>query len=261
MSRGIDVSNNNGHINWDALASAPDVDFAIAKVSEGTFFTDSFFPENWANMRKAVEVRGAYHFARPSSTTDPKREADYFLSLLNHAGGLEPTDLVVLDMEDEKASGDVSAWTLAWLQYVHDQVGFPPLLYTGPWYIDSWLRARDGMERYPLWLAAYGAAMPPCPSPWTTYLMWQYTSQGRLPGIGNDVDLDTVYNIDELKAHGKPSAVPPATPDAPTTDLATVVGYLTHDVADALSKEVATMRASLDAMEAAISTLRRAGAP
>jgi lysozyme len=208
--RGIDVSNNNGGINWEQVR-ASGVEFGFAKVSEGTGFRDGFFPYNWQNMKTNGLVRGAYHFARPHANTW-RAEADWFLSLLDAAGGLEPTDSVVLDMEDDQASGSVNNWTLNWLEYVHGKVGFPPLLYTGSYYLSEHSIDSPELSTYPLWLAAYQQGMPPCPLPWLTYLVWQYSGSGRVPGVNGDCDLDSVYALDDLKAAGKPGAVPNPNP-------------------------------------------------
>jgi hypothetical protein len=68
LPEGIDVSNNNGRIDWDAVAGAG-ITFAIAKITEGTWFRDGYFAENWAEMKRLGIYRGAYHFAPTTSST------------------------------------------------------------------------------------------------------------------------------------------------------------------------------------------------
>lgn len=210
-SRGIDVSNNQGQIDWAAVAGSG-VEFAIAKAAEGTGFLDRFFAGNWAAMKANGLVRGAYHFSRPSST-GAVAEAEFFLACLNHAGGLEPGDLVVLDLEDPDSGGDLSGWTLQWLQHVHAAVGFKPILYSGRYYLQDHGVAVPAIAEYPLWLAAYQTDMPANVPPWPTYLIWQYSSSGSVPGVAGDCDMDTVYDLNELRAYGMPGDVPPHQPD------------------------------------------------
>jgi len=42
----------------------------------------------------------------------------------------------------------------------------------------------------PLWLAHYTTSCPEVPRPWTRWKYWQYTDNGRVPGITGAVDLD-----------------------------------------------------------------------
>ena len=63
--KGVDVSHWDGALDWAKIAGAGQV-FGIAKASEGTTFNDPMFPTNWAGIKNAGMVRGAYHFFRPS---------------------------------------------------------------------------------------------------------------------------------------------------------------------------------------------------
>lgn len=205
-ARGIDVSNNNGTINWQQVASSG-IDFAIAKVSEGTGFTDRFFPGHWAGMAANGILRGGYHFARPSLNS-AQAEADFFIAGIAAAGGLRETDLVVLDLEDPDTTGDLSDWTLQWLERVRVAMGYKPILYSGRYYLQEHGCTTPLIAQYPLWLAAYQATMPANVPPWPTYLIWQYSDGGSIPGISGNVDLDSAGSLADLKAAGKPSATP-----------------------------------------------------
>ncbi|MGE3272681.1 MAG: GH25 family lysozyme, partial [Chloroflexota bacterium] len=43
---GIDVSNNNGSIDWARVAASGQA-FCFIKATEGTAFKDSYFARNW----------------------------------------------------------------------------------------------------------------------------------------------------------------------------------------------------------------------
>ncbi|MGD9657375.1 MAG: GH25 family lysozyme, partial [Methylocystis sp.] len=58
---GIDVSKNQGNIDWEQVRDAG-VSFAIIKATEGGDRTDSKFAYNWAAAKAAGVPRGAYHF-------------------------------------------------------------------------------------------------------------------------------------------------------------------------------------------------------
>lgn len=210
---GIDVSNNNGHIDWPRVA-AGGVSFAIAKVSEGTWFRDAYFAENWQAMKRHGIVRGAYHFARPSAAAAVD-EARYFVEAIGLLGQtLEPGDLLALDLEDDQAGGDLSDWTLAWLQEVERLAGYKPLVYTSPAYAqEHQLARRPEIGEYGLWLASWGVPTPPAaPAPWDLVAVHQYGvgGVGSVPGVAGECDLNR-YNgpLETLRLYGKPGAAEP----------------------------------------------------
>ena len=59
--RGVDVSQYQGEIDWDALA-AQDVRFAYIKATEGSSYVDPRLAGNWAGAALAGIPAGAYHF-------------------------------------------------------------------------------------------------------------------------------------------------------------------------------------------------------
>jgi GH25 family lysozyme M1 (1,4-beta-N-acetylmuramidase) len=190
---GIDVSNNNGRIDWAAVASTG-MAFGIAKITEGTWFRDGFFRANWDGMKANHIFRGAYHFARPSRST-AVAEADYFVNAFELLGRqLEPGDLAALDLEDPDVPmfQDLSAWTLAWLRRVEERVGFKPLCYTSPGYAQQHRLANlPPIGEYGLWLASWGVPTPPpAPAPWELVAFHQYAvdGPGSVPGVVGEID-------------------------------------------------------------------------
>lgn len=212
MIPGIDVSDYQGQVDWQAVAQSG-VQFAFAKATEGTGFVCQTFPANWAGIRAAGLVRGAYHFAQPDAN-QPEAEADWFLS---QVGTLLPGDLLALDLE--AGSGDLTAWTLRWLARVAGQVGFLPLVYSGAWFLEPHFDANDAtLSGHGLWLAAYSAVLPSPPLNWPVVAFWQYTDSATIPGVTGACDA-SFFNGDaiHLPLYGKPgapAAAPPAHPAA-----------------------------------------------
>ena len=92
--KGVDVSSYQGTINWSS-ARADGITFGFAKATEGETIADSTFAGNWAGMKAAGVVRGAYHFFHPNESATA--QADFVLSKV---GTLEAGDLpVVLDLK------------------------------------------------------------------------------------------------------------------------------------------------------------------
>lgn len=74
---GIDVSNHQGEIDWEAVAG-DGISFAYVKATEGGDWVDRRFAENWAGAGEAGLERGAYHFF--SLCTDGVKQAQHFLA-------------------------------------------------------------------------------------------------------------------------------------------------------------------------------------
>jgi len=185
---GIDVSHWQGTINWTKVKS-DGTQFAFMKATESNNYYDKTLPTNWAGAKNVGIYRGAYHFARPGSTSGAT-QARYFVgkvgTLLKEKGALPP----VLDLE---SSGGLSvsrlrAWTSEWLQTVESLTGRTPIIYVSPAFWEYYLGNSTAYTRYPLWLAHYTTGRPRVPGGWSKYTFWQYTSTGRVSGIGGNVD-------------------------------------------------------------------------
>jgi lysozyme len=202
LTAGIDVSNWQGAVDWQAVAGGGAA-FAICKATEGLSYQDPWFPRNWHGTAAAGLVRGAYHFAQPDHS-EAEDEAEYFVNYLEAAGGLEPGDLVVLDLE--AGSGHLGAWVRRWLEECAELVGFKPILYSGHWFMEPHGLTGDAfLAEHGLWLASYGT-MPLTPPSWPFWALWQFTSEGYCPGVAGPCDLD-VFNgtIEQLRLYGLPA--------------------------------------------------------
>lgn len=195
---GIDVSNWQRQIDWLAVAGT-EYSFVFAKATEGTTFTDLTFPLNRSGARVAGMRFGAYHFARPSGSSDAAvvasaiAQADYFLSVAEPL----PTELLpVLDLE---STGGLSVarltlWTQTWLGHVVARTGLKPIVYVSPSFWreklgDSPVAAVGGHR---LWIAHWTkAALPILPgASWggLGWSFWQWSNCQKVPGIAGCVD-------------------------------------------------------------------------
>lgn len=206
MIPGLDISHWQGTIDWPAVARSGQR-FAFLKATEGAAYVDPTFRANRDGALAAGMAVGAYHFAQPSEGSAVAQAERHFRT----AGPLDEGRLpCVLDLEH--GVGDLTAWTLAYLDRIEELTGRVPIVYT---YASFWrLHVRPLAEfgRYPLWLAAYGPAPSALP-PWPGWLIWQYTSGGSVPGIAGRVDLNrfagSQADLDALAGRIPP---PPAGP-------------------------------------------------
>jgi len=199
---GIDVSNWQGIVDWDAVA-AGGVKFGIAKTSESTTFFDPYFARNWSEMQRVGIARGGYHFCQPDQNT-PQAEAAFFLSCVNRSGGLEQGDLLVGDFE--AGTGNLLTWARTFLDAIAQVVGFLPIFYSGWWFMQPHALYNDEqLAQHGLWLAEYDTTPPVEPPVWPVVAFWQFSCTGTVPGVAGDTDLN-LFNgsIEQLKLYGLP---------------------------------------------------------
>jgi lysozyme len=194
-AKGLDVSNLQGTIDWQAVKAAG-YRFVWIKAGEGDW-KDPQFMRNVAGAWAAGLKVGAYHFLRPKPGRNGEQEAEYFIARLKEAGLGKGDLLPAADVEATKLGEDATR-AYAW-QFVRKlrAVGYKPCLYTYP----SFLGAHWGdiFRSTPLWLADYDGPLN-IPTPWKRVVAHQYTSKGSVPGIHGNVDLNRTDDLRELIA-------------------------------------------------------------
>jgi GH25 family lysozyme M1 (1,4-beta-N-acetylmuramidase) len=184
--QGIDVASYQGYPNWTSVKNSGKT-FVFNKATEGTTYTNPYFATNWARIKSAGLIRGAYHYARPS--TDPVAQANYFCNVVAPTSG----DLqMMLDMEvtDGKSPSQVRSWIVAFINQIKARTGRPGIIYTGFYFWRDSAGNGSNLD-CPLNLAAY-VTNPSnyVPAAWPFYTFWQYTSSGSVPGVSGAVDRD-----------------------------------------------------------------------
>ena len=204
---GIDVSYWNAGIDWPKVRAVGER-YVFAKATEGDFYADPTFDDNWRGAKSAGLLRGAYHFFR--CNVDAKKQANKFIDYvksMNDDGELPP----VLDLEtnDGQTKEKIIPRVKTWLDLVEDAFGRKPLIYSRAYFLQDYLSEAGGgppmwAKDYPLWLAQYPnvyveGSEPPLPRGWYKWTFWQYSQTGRVNGINAKVDLN-VFNgsLDEL---------------------------------------------------------------
>ena len=74
---GIDVSSHQGNVNWAGQWSAGKR-FAYTKASEGNYYTNPYFAQQYNGSYNVGMIRGAYHFATPNDSSGAN-QANYFV--------------------------------------------------------------------------------------------------------------------------------------------------------------------------------------
>lgn len=193
---GIDVSFWQGEINWTQVKDAG-VQFAMIRVGarssdQGSLFTDDRFKQNYAGASAAGIKVGAYFFSQAITPAEAVEEANFMLSAIKNWKVDMP---IVFDWEyvsAEARTGSTDARTLtdcakAFCSTVA-AAGYQPMIYfnTSQSFEKLYL---DELAGYPFWLAQYNETLE---YPYKIH-MWQYTDQGKIPGINGYVDLDLYF--------------------------------------------------------------------
>ena len=129
---GIDVSYWNAGIDWPKVR-ATGQRYVFAKATEGDYYSDTTFDNNWFGAKSAGLLRGAYHFYR--CNVDAKKQADYFINYvksMNDSGELPP----VLDLEsnDGQKKEKIIPAVKIWLDRVEAAFEKKPIIYSGQYF-------------------------------------------------------------------------------------------------------------------------------
>jgi len=195
---GIDVSHWQGTIDFNAVAGAG-YRFVFAKATEGQTFNDPNYATYRAGAKAAGVTFGAYHYARPDSTTnDAVLEADHFVNTaLPVSGDLLP--VIDLEVSGGLSTSALTTWLWAFLGEVLAKKGVHALIYTSPSFWQTYMGDTDAFAKggYPLlWIAHWFVPTPTVPGKnWGGYgwTFWQNSDCITVPGISGCVDSD-FYN-------------------------------------------------------------------
>ena len=98
MTYGVDVSENNGRVDWEAVAAAGQK-FAIVRSSYGRYAEDEDFIRNVDGARAAGLMCGAYHYSYALTPEQARQEAQNCKQVIENSGVLLELP-VFFDMED-----------------------------------------------------------------------------------------------------------------------------------------------------------------
>ena len=194
---GVDVSEYQGDIDWEKVKAAG-IDFAIVRVGFRTYGGgeiqfDTKYEKNIEGAINAGIKVGAYFFSQAVSAEEAVEEADAIID------ALEPYDIsypVVFDWEmiygEDARTDTVGVETLAdcciaFCERVRS-AGYDPMIYSNK---NTSLMKLDlpRIKDYDFWLAEYNTE----PTYYYDFDIWQYASDGYVPGISGEVDMNISF--------------------------------------------------------------------
>ncbi|MEU9620315.1 MULTISPECIES: lysozyme [unclassified Streptomyces] len=207
QTEGVDVASYQGNADWPTLWNSG-VKWAYTKATEGTYYTNPYFAQQYNGSYNVGMIRGSYHFATPN-TTSGAVQANYFV---DHGGGWSKDGKTLpgaLDIEwnpyGDQCYGLSQASMVSWIRdFVNTykaRTGRDAVIYTAT----SWWQACTGNNASfgatnPLWVARYSSTVGELPAGWGFYTMWQYTSSG--PYVGDHSHFNGALDRVQALANG-----------------------------------------------------------
>ena len=78
---GIDVSNWQGHINYEEVKNSG-IQVIYIKASQGTNIKDAYFDINYENAKANGLYVGFYHYLTATNIEEAREEANFFVSVI-----------------------------------------------------------------------------------------------------------------------------------------------------------------------------------
>lgn len=189
---GMDVSGHQGNVDWPT-AYGNGARFAYVKATEGNYYQNDYFTQQYNGSYDVGMIRGAYHFATPNDASGAE-QANYFV---DHGGGWSKDGKTLpgaLDIEFNPygdtcyglSQGDMVAWIADFLNTYRERTGRYATIYTNyNWWVQCTGNAGDFGANHPLWIARYSDSPGDLPAGWSFHTIWQYSDSGTFPGDQN----------------------------------------------------------------------------
>ncbi|MCT2591799.1 lysozyme [Streptomyces sp. N2-109] len=189
---GVDVASHQGNVNWSSLWNSG-VRWAYAKATEGTYYENPYFAQQYNGSYNVGMIRGAYHFANPSDSSGAA-QANFFAS---NGGGWSKDGKTlpgVLDIEYNpygatcygKSDAAMVSWIRDFTTTYKARTGRDAVIYTTTnWWSQCTGNNSSFGNTNPLWIARYASSPGTLPNGWGFHTFWQYTSTGPIVGDHN----------------------------------------------------------------------------
>lgn len=194
---GIDVSEHQGYINWNAVAD-DGISFAFIRVgnrglTSGNLSQDDYFEYNAKAADQAGIKVGAYFYSQAMTEEEAREEADFVIERLR---GRNITYPVAYDHErladnpgraDDLSPEQMTKNAAAFCARIQE-AGYTPMIYGS---LKDLLRYNlPDLARYNIWLAQYNVNAPTFNQ---YFSIWQYSNTGSVAGVDGNVDMNIQF--------------------------------------------------------------------
>lgn len=207
---GIDVSKHQGNVDWKKVVKDPLAPKFV--YMRGTIGADSVDSKYQIYYPQAVDSGlkvGMYHLIWPKDNF--KEEVNDILEEMTTKHWDLP---LALDVEQGHgmSKAKLREYIISLCQGLIAE-GIKPIIYTGPGFWNGYVGSDPFFKDIDLWNAHYtSAAKPLIPTQWSTWKIWQYTSEYRIQGVttntidcnrfnGTEADFEAWLNSYKKKGH------------------------------------------------------------
>lgn len=190
--KGIDVSEFQTNVNWNKVKQ-DGIKFAIIRCGYGMDYTSQDDAEFERNIKECERLNipfGIYLMSYANTVEKARSEAQHILRL---AKGHNASLGLWYDVEDNTTSGSVNKETLTNIINTFcntiKNAGYKVGVYASLNWLDNKIE-KQIKENYPIWVAQYNDK---CQYD-DKYILWQYTSSGKVNGIAGNVDMNYLYD-------------------------------------------------------------------
>ncbi len=189
---GIDVSENNGIINWDLVKDQ--INFAILRVgwigNHNNHTVDKQFERNYNECKRLGISIGIYVYCYCNSEDTAISGGNWTIERLNGKNFELP---IFIDMEDSSIANlgreKLTNISIAF-NTVMENSGLKAGVYANRNWYDNFLNKEILKSKYATWIAHYGLSGQAYQG---EHDMWQNSSSGNINGIGGNVDTNYLY--------------------------------------------------------------------
>ena len=196
--QGIDVSDHQGEIDWNAVADAG-YEFVFVRVgfrgygAEGTLNEDTMAIEYMQDAQKAGLEVGAYFFSQAVNEEEAAEEARFAADVIKRSG-VKMTLPLVYDPElaggsagraNDLSRDQVCSNAVAFRKAAEEELHCKVALYTNLFWENTYFDV-ETLDQFEIWYADY----EPVPQTNYTFTWWQYSETGSVPGIKGAMDLN-----------------------------------------------------------------------
>lgn len=189
--KGIDVSEFQGKIDWEKVKN-DGIEFAILRCGYGMDFSnqdDVEYERNANECERLGTPYGVYLMSYANTVEKARSEAKHVLRLIE---GRKISLGVWYDIEDNGTSGAINKETLTNIINTFcntiKNAGYKVGVYANLNWLENKIE-KTIKDNYDIWVAQYYSK---CEYE-GKYIMWQYTSSGKVNGISTNVDMNILY--------------------------------------------------------------------
>lgn len=181
---GIDVSHHQGRIDWKEVSKdSKGIEFVYVKASEGATMKDKCFKYNMQEARECGMKVGAYHYFRMTSSAHAQ-----FVNFKQQLCSVEFDLIPMVDVEtsDSKSVKELQDSLDVFIALVKKEYGVSPMIYGTNRSYNTYCAPK--YNNLYLYIGRYGKHAPEIIGT-GKYTVWQYSEEGKVLGIGKNVDL------------------------------------------------------------------------